>query len=144
MYVSLHAPGWLYVLGIPPRADLPLSTPRERATDLGQGPNLRAGSERAPCVPRNREHEKRPAAGRAKNAEGPKKLCLYVYIYICTKYWISLSDVYRASKLKTNWCLRNDTHSPPDSKLYRHWVKRTTREPGTRPNSTTLRAPKHG
>ena len=29
--------------------------------------NLRAGSGRAPCVPRSREHQKRPAAGREKN-----------------------------------------------------------------------------
>ena len=64
LFLGLHAPGWLYVLGIPPRGDLPLWTPRARATDLGQGPNLRAGSGRAPCVPRSREHEKRPATGR--------------------------------------------------------------------------------
>ena len=68
--VGLHGPGWLYVLGMPPRADVPLSTPTERATDHGRGPNLRTGSGRAPCVPRTREHEERPAAGREKNAEG--------------------------------------------------------------------------
>ena len=68
--VGLHGPGWLYVLGMPPRADVPLSTPRARATDLGRGPNLRMGSGRAPCVPRSREHEERPAAGREKNADG--------------------------------------------------------------------------
>ena len=33
-------------------------TPRERGTDLGQGPNLRKGSARAFCVPRSPEHEK--------------------------------------------------------------------------------------
>ena len=70
LYVGLHAPGWLYVLGMPPRTDVPLLTPRARATDLGQGPNLRMGSGRASCVPRSREHEERSAAGRAKNAEG--------------------------------------------------------------------------
>ena len=53
--------------------DWPLWTPRARAPDLGQGPNVRAGSGRAPWVPRCREHEKRPAAGREKSAEGPKK-----------------------------------------------------------------------
>ena len=68
--VGLHGPGWLNVLGMPPRADVPLSTPRARATDLGRGPNLRMGSGRAPCVPRSREHEERPAAGKEKNAEG--------------------------------------------------------------------------
>ena len=34
--VGLHGPGWLYVLGVLPRADVPLSTPRARATDLGR------------------------------------------------------------------------------------------------------------
>ena len=34
---------------------------------------------RAPCVPRSREHEKRPAAGREKNAKVPKKTHLYIY-----------------------------------------------------------------
>ena len=70
LYVGLHAPGWLYVVGMPPRADEPLSTPRARATDLGRGPNLRMASGRAPCVPRSREHEERPAAGKEKNAKG--------------------------------------------------------------------------
>ena len=59
-----------YVLGRPPRADVPLSTSRARATDLGRGANLRIGSGRAPCVPRSREHEERSAAGREKNGEG--------------------------------------------------------------------------
>ena len=68
--VGLHGPGWLNVLGMPPRADVPLSTPRARATDLARGPNLRMGSGRALCVPRRREHEEKPAAGREKTAEG--------------------------------------------------------------------------
>ena len=81
MYVGLHEPGWLYVLGIPPWTDwdLLLWTPRARATDLGQGPNLGAGSGRAPCAPRSREHEDRLADGREKNAEGPKK---HIFIYV--------------------------------------------------------------
>ena len=62
--VGLHEPGWLYVLGMPPRADVTLSPPTTRATDLGRGPNLRMRSGRAPCAPRNREHEERRAAGR--------------------------------------------------------------------------------
>ena len=57
-----------------------------RATDLGQGPNLRAGSGRAPCVPRSLEHEERAAAGREKKAEGPKKHIYYIYIYIVYMY----------------------------------------------------------
>ena len=82
LYIGLQGPGWLYMLGIPPRADVPLWTPRARATDLGQGPNLRAGSGRAPCVPRSREHEKRPAAGREKNAKVPEKHNLYIVIVV--------------------------------------------------------------
>ena len=81
MYVGLHGPGWLYVLGIPPRADLPLRTPRARATDLGQGPNLRKGSGRGPYEPRSREHEKRPATGGEDNAERPKRN-MYINVYI--------------------------------------------------------------
>ena len=59
VYVGLHAPGWLYVLRMPPRGYLPIfPTPRARATELGQGPNLRrgfrAGSPHAP-EPRARE-----------------------------------------------------------------------------------------
>ena len=41
--------------------------------------NLRAGSGRTPCVPWSREHQERPAAGREKNAEGPKK---HIYIFV--------------------------------------------------------------
>ena len=82
MYVGLHGPGWLYVLGIPPRADLSLWPSRTRATYLGQGPNLRAGSGRAPCEPRRREHEERPAAVREKNNQGQKKY-IFIYVYIC-------------------------------------------------------------
>ena len=37
--VGLHGRGWLYVLGMPSRAEVPLPTPRARATDLGRGPN---------------------------------------------------------------------------------------------------------
>ena len=70
--VGLQGPGWLYVFGMPPRGDVRLVTPRTRATDLGQDPNLRAGSGRAPCVPRSREHEKRPSAGREKYRRAKK------------------------------------------------------------------------
>ena len=57
-YVGLHGPGWLYVLGITPRGDLPLRAPTARATGLGQDLNLchgvRTGSLRA-TEPRARE-----------------------------------------------------------------------------------------
>ena len=90
MYVGLHGPGWLYVFGIPPWGDLPLWTSRARATDLGQGPNLRTGSWWAPCVPRSREHEERSAAGRNKNADGPKNHT-HIYIYEYIRIYASLS-----------------------------------------------------
>ena len=80
LHVGLQGPGWLCVLGIPPRADVPLSTPAARATDNGQRSKLRLGSDRAPCVPQSREHEERPGAGREKNSEGPKN---DFHIYIC-------------------------------------------------------------
>ena len=80
LYVGLRGPGWLCVLGMLPRADVPLSTPRARATDLGRAPILRIGSGRAPCVSRRREHVERPAARGEKNAEGWKK-----HIYICIR-----------------------------------------------------------
>ena len=74
LYVGLLGPVWFYVLGIPPLADVRLWTSRARATDLGQGSTLPAGSRRAPCVRRSREHDERAAAGRAKkNAEWPKQ-----------------------------------------------------------------------
>ena len=40
--------------------------PSARAADLGQGLHLHPVSEGSPCVPRSREHAKRPAAGREK------------------------------------------------------------------------------
>ena len=75
--LGLHGPEWLYVLGMPPRTDVLLSTARARATDLGRGPNLRMGSGRAPCVPRSREHEERPAAGREKKKPKGEKNTFY-------------------------------------------------------------------
>ena len=75
LFLRLHAPRWLHVLGIPPRADYALWTPRARATDLGQGPTLPAGSGRAHCMRRSREQ--RPGAGRETNAGGPLK---HIYI----------------------------------------------------------------
>ena len=73
LYVGLDGPGWPYVLGITPRGDVRLWTPRVRAMDLSQGQTCAPVSGRAPCVPRSREHEKRPAAGREKNVQVPKK-----------------------------------------------------------------------
>ena len=78
LYVGLHGPGWLYVLGITPRGDLPLWTPRARVTDLGQGPNLRrgvrAGSLRA-TEPRTREKTR---ARKRKKCRSAKTTHLYI------------------------------------------------------------------
>ena len=79
LYVGLAGPRWLYVRGIPPGGDVRLWTPGARGTDLGQSPNLRAGSERAPCVPQSLQHEERPAAGREKHAEGPSNTFMYIH-----------------------------------------------------------------
>ena len=68
------------MLGIPPLAHVPLSTPTSRATDIGRGPNLPMGSGRAPGVPRSREREERPAAGREKMPKD-EKTSLYIYVY---------------------------------------------------------------
>ena len=78
--VGLRRPGWLNVLGMPPRVNVSFSTHRARAMDFGRGPNLRTGPGRAPCVPWSRGHEERPAAGRKKSAEGRNEH-IYMYIY---------------------------------------------------------------
>ena len=81
--VGLHGPGWLYVLGMPPRADVPLSTPGARVTDLGRGSNLRIGPGRAPCVPRAESTRKDPRPEEKKMPKGEKThLSIYMYEYI--------------------------------------------------------------
>ena len=50
--------------------------PRARATETGRGPNLHVVYRRAPSVPRSREREKRPAAGKEKVADVQKKMHL--------------------------------------------------------------------
>ena len=50
-----------------------LWTPRSRATDPAQGPNVRQVYTQGPCVPRSREHEKRPVARREKRADAEKR-----------------------------------------------------------------------
>ena len=72
------------------------ASPRGRATLNPQntchgprpGPKLAHWVRAGPRVPRSREHEERPAAGREKNAEGPKNtfICIYeVYTYDVVK-----------------------------------------------------------
>ena len=70
MYMGLHGSGWPNVLGTPRRTDLPLWNPKERTTDHGQGPNLRAGPRRALRVQRSRENENDP---RPEETKPPKR-----------------------------------------------------------------------
>ena len=57
-----------------------LSTPRARAAHLDQGPQLHPVFTRASYVPCNREHKKRPAGGRAKNADVQETSIWYLVI----------------------------------------------------------------
>ena len=83
---------------MPPRADVPLSTPRARATNLGRGPNLRIGSGRAPCVPRIREHQERR---KRKKCRRVKKTHFYICIYDHTRglAWCHRSHTQMSHKL---------------------------------------------
>ena len=74
LYVSLYGPGWLYVLGMPPRGSPRLSTHRACATDTSaRVHNCAVVFEQAPCVHRRRDHEKNPATRRKKNAAVKRK-----------------------------------------------------------------------
>ena len=75
---GLHGPGRLYMVGMPPRAGVPLLPPRRRATDLGRCSNFPIGSARAPRVPRSREQEERPAAGENKMPIGENNTFVYI------------------------------------------------------------------
>ena len=92
LYVGLQGPGWPYVLGMPPRGDLRLWTPRARAADVGQGPHLRpgvpAGSLRA-TEPRAREK----ARGRKrKKCRWAKKTHLYIVISVIQRVQVYISN----------------------------------------------------
>ena len=78
LYVGLAGPRWLYVRGIPPGGDVRLWTPGARGTDLGQSPNLRAGSERAPCVPQPRARGKTRGRKR-KTWRRPRNTAIYMH-----------------------------------------------------------------
>ena len=78
--MGLHGPGWLYVLGMLSRADVPLTTPRARATDLGRGLNLRMGSGRAPCVP-TEPRARGETRGRERKKCRMVKKRIYIYMY---------------------------------------------------------------
>ena len=77
MYVSLHGPGWLYVLGIttchfdPPERVLRTAARAQTCTVVFR---------RAICVPRSREHQTRPAAGRKKKPKYQRNTFIYIVI----------------------------------------------------------------
>ena len=75
---GLHGPGWLYVLGMSPRADVPLSTPRARATDLGRGPNLRIGSGGLPVCHGTESTRKDPRPEEKEMPKGEKNTFIYI------------------------------------------------------------------
>ena len=73
-----HAFPYVYIIGcrtshFEPREHVPRTSARAQ--------HLRAESGRAPGVPRSREHEKRPTAGREKKCRSDKKTHLYIVIY---------------------------------------------------------------
>ena len=79
-HVGLHAPGWLYVLGNVSQwllASFRDFEPPEHGPRASSRAHTWVGVYgRVPCVSRIREHEKRPAAGREKNAD-----VQYIYVH---------------------------------------------------------------
>ena len=105
LYVGLQRPGWLYVLEIPPRADLrlwpPENVPRTsaRAQTCVRGPGGLPeyhGAESTRKAPRPKE----------KNYRWVKKKNIYIYVCI---YKVSLRDVHYVKS--RGWRkLKRDTH----------------------------------
>ena len=92
LYVGLHGPGWLYVLGMPPPGCLPIFAtlkPEHVPRTSARAHTCAVVFGRALCVLRSREHEKRPATGREKNAD--------VQIYIYIPVLVYMSNTFRAS-----------------------------------------------
>ena len=85
--------------------------PHAFATDLGQGLNLRAGSEQAPLLPRSLEQDPRPEHLR-KNAEGPKK---HIHIYITHKYGAPLRAVGCSPRGNARRDATGENSQPPSS-----------------------------
>ena len=79
---GFHEPGWLWVVGNGSRGYLPLFANFEPSDHVPQT-SVRARTctgvfTSAAFVPRNQEHEKRPAGGTIKNADGQKKSICYL------------------------------------------------------------------
>ncbi|CAM9856851.1 unnamed protein product [Laminaria digitata] len=80
----LHAPGWPWEVGMPSLDHLSgFTTLNAQSTRYGArpGPKLEPCVHAAPRVPRGREHEKSPTAGRVKNADVRKKFIWYIVMY---------------------------------------------------------------
>ena len=115
--VGLHGPGWLYVLGMPPRADVPLSPPTARATDLGRGPNffgVRAGSL---CATEPRARGKTRGRKR-KKCRRVKTTHLYTFIYTYTYIYVYTNRHLRSEQLfwrenENSTPRRETTRAPP-------------------------------
>ena len=70
---------------------------------------MRTGPGRAPCLPRSREHVKRPTGGREKKRERPNNTLMCMY----TRYKVPLRDVPRGVAQE-----RSEKHTARDIVLY--------------------------
>ena len=81
--MGLHGPGWLYVLGMPPGDYLAIfcdfEPPEHVLRTSARAHTCAVVFGRARCVPLSREHEKKPTAGRERDADVKKK---HVYMLI--------------------------------------------------------------
>ena len=80
--VGLHGPGWLYVLGISPRADVPLSTPRARGTDTSAGAQTCVWGPAGLPVCHGAESTRKDPRPEEKKRGRVKQTDLYIYIYV--------------------------------------------------------------
>ena len=79
-YVGLHGPGWLYVLGMPPRGYLPFFAtlkPQSKCHVPRPGPALAAFVRAGSCVPRCRENEERPTGAGEKRGNANSNTCVH-------------------------------------------------------------------
>ena len=77
LYVGLIGPGWLYVLGMPPRGHLRLWPPEHVPRTSARAHTCALVFGRASCVPRSREHGGKPVAGR--ETTNVQKARIYTY-----------------------------------------------------------------
>ena len=80
---------------------------------------------RAPCVPRNREHEKRPGGGRAKNVDVQKKSIWYIVIQGFSSRWSpeipGVSQVEKGEHRRSfTSCIYKPTRTVPYTTVYIH------------------------